>query len=259
MGSTLRIIASGLTSQQRNLDVIANNIANLQTPGFKRTRLEFKDLAYRALSQIEADEGQVHLVGGSQGSGVQVNATQLMLSQGTLQETHNPLDLALDGPGFFAVQLRGGTLAYTRAGNFALDAQNRIVNHDGLPLAPGITLPEGATLVRVDSQGVVWAQVPGGEIENVGQIVAARFANPEGLAAIGHNLFVPTVASGPATTAPPGTPGYGVLHSGALEQGNVDLPDEIARLLQAQRAYQLGLRALHVWDQIAERAVNVRR
>jgi len=259
MDSTLRIITTGVIAQQRNLDTIANNLANVHTPGFKRARVEFKDLPYYGPGQAEAGEGWARLVEGSEGEGVRINATQLLFGQGPLEETQNPLDLALDGPGFFAVQMPDGTTAYTRNGNFTLDQSGRIVSHDGLPLSPEIEVPTGATDVQVDSQGVVWAKVGDGEPQKVGQITIARFANPEGLAPIGHSLFVPTVASGEATSVRAGTPGQANLHSKMIEGSNVDLGDEMTRLIQAQRAYQLGLQALRVWDELASRATNVRR
>lgn len=258
MGATLRIITSGLSAQQRNIDIIANNIANLHTTGFKKSRVEFKDLPYRPEALVAAETEQPELVEALEGEGVRVNATQLILSQGALEETGRALDLALDGPGFFQVQLRDGTTAYTRDGGFALDARNRIVNRDGFLLSPNVVVPEDAVALQVEPDGTVRVQLSSGEDQELGTLTIARFPNPEGLASIGHNLFAPTEASGVAAVGAPGDPGYGELRSGTLERGNVDLSDEVTRLMQAQRAYQLGLEALRAWDQIAAQAANIR-
>jgi len=258
VSATLRIIASGLTSHQRNIDVIANNIANMQTPGFKKTRVEFKDLPHRPEALVAAEAGRITLADESDGEGVRINATQTVFTQGPLQEVGNPLDLALEGPGFFQLRLPDGSIAYTRNGSLSVDAQNRIVNHEGFAIEPPVTLPEGTTAVRVDADGSVWAQAGDGEPKKVGEIRVAQFANPEGLTAIGHGLFASTEVSGAPTVGAPGAPGQAKLHAGVLEQSNVDLADEASRLLQAQRAYQLNLQALRAWDQIAERATSLR-
>lgn len=243
-------LASGLVSQQRNIDTIANNIANVQTAGYKRRRVEFSDLAYREPPQIDGAEGQEQVVTGRLGQGVEVNATLLVLSPGQLTETGNPLDLALEGSGFLQVRLPNGATAYTRDGQLSTDAQGRLATQSGFLVSPEITLPPGSQLAGIDEQGRVMAFMDGEEeARAIGQITLARFANPEGLESAGGNLYTPTAASGEPVEGQPGAAGFAVVRSGMVEESNVDLGEELTRLMRAQRAYQIGISTIRAWDE----------
>jgi flagellar basal-body rod protein FlgG len=255
----MRIAASGLLSQQRALDVVSNNLANLQTPGYKKSRVELKDVVYRPAPGVEIEEGDPALVDYAEGAGVMVGAVQHDLAQGPFEDTGDPLDLGLDGPGFLRVKLADGSTAYTRDGHFSVNSAGQVIDRNGNPLDPPIAVPAGARIERIDPTGEVWARGPQGEPSVIGRVSIATFVNPGGLSAIGQNLFVESTASGPETTVAPGAPGRPALLSGRLERANVDVADEMTRMIQAQRAYQLNLEALRVSDNLAAQAINVRR
>ena len=252
----LRIAASGLLVQQRNLDVVAHNIANADTIAFKRLRLAAQDLpngADRFLALGGAGVAEpVEL-----GRGVALAGIERLVAPGPLLPTDHPLDLALGGDTFLVVAADGRT-AYTRDGALELDAAGRLTTAGGYVVQPEIVVPAEATAVRIDGNGQVWATL-GAEEQVVGQLQVARFGNPAGLLAIGNGLFVPTVNAGAPTVGAPGAGDLPALQPGMLEASNVELAAEFTRMLQAQRAYQLNLRALQAWDEMIGQAANVRR
>lgn len=228
MSQTGKIIGSALARQQLNLDVIANNVANVNTVGYKSTRLDF-------------------------------DSTLLMFSQGQVQDTGRPLDVAVEGPGFLQVTLANGTTGYTRDGELGVDAQGQLVTHGGLRLIPNMTVPAGAEVLGVDAAGNVQIQEAEKTTPTVlGQLTLAQFPNPEGLKVIGDNLYAASANSGAATVAAPGTAGSAALRSGALEESNVDIGEELTRMMQAQRAYQLGVSTFKAWDQAMAQSVRLR-
>lgn len=251
----LSIAATGMSAQQLNVEVIANNIANINTTGYKRTRAEFTDLLY----QVERVQGvptqstqDVVPEGAQLGLGTRLAAIRLLNLQGPLAETGNQLDLALNGPGWFQIAGPNGETLYTRAGAFNISATGQIVTADGYALEPALTLPSGTTGVEINQTGEVFARIEGqSDIVSVGQITLASFTNPAGLDALGSNLFRPTDASGPATTGLPGEPSFGKLQQGYLENSNVDPVREITELISAQRAYEMNSKVIQAADDMA--------
>ncbi|MFQ5784696.1 MAG: flagellar basal-body rod protein FlgG [Alphaproteobacteria bacterium] len=256
---SLSIAATGMLAQQTNIDVIANNIANLNTTGFKRQRPEFQDLLYQNLRRVgsaSSDAGTIVPSGVQLGVGVKSASVYRITAQGNLISTSNTLDLAIQGKGFFHIQLPNGDDAYTRAGTFQLSAQGQIVTQDGFVVAPSITIPSGATDVSINENGEVEVKLDGQVApQNVGQIELATFPNEPGLEAIGDNLLLETPASGTATTGTPGATGFGTLQQGFLEISNVDAVSEITNMIQAQRAYELNSKVITTADQMMS-AVN---
>ncbi|MFH1675888.1 MAG: flagellar basal-body rod protein FlgG [bacterium] len=254
--------ATGLQAQQLNTDVIANNIANANTPGFKRDRLNFQDLLYQTLRKA----GQTSLSGSmvpnslSVGSGVRPIATQKIFLYGAAQSTGNALDLMISGDGFFEVTLADGSSAYTRDGTFKLDSEGNIVTADGLYISPSITIPADAVRIDVSNDGTVSVQIGSdATLTQVGQINLTRFQNPAGLEAIGQNLFKQTDASGDPITGTPGEEGYGQIAQGYLEASNVSIVDELVQLIIAQRAFETNSRAVAVADQLLSISNNLAR
>jgi flagellar basal-body rod protein FlgG len=251
--------ATGMQAQQLNLDVIANNLANVNTTGFKRSRPEFQDLAYQTLRPAGARTGQGEQpVGLETGLGTRVAATRKIFSQGTLQQTDNPLDLAIDGEGFFQVLLPDGTTAYTRAGVFQRDGQGQVVTADGYVLQPAMTVPAGALAVTVSSDGIVSATTADSpQPQQLGQLTTARFVNPAGLRAIGRTLFVPTAASGDPELGTPGQAGFGTITQGFVEASNVSVVEEMVQMITAQRAFEASSKAIRAADDMLGMANNV--
>lgn len=251
----LSIAATGMTTQQLNVEVIANNIANINTSGFKRSRAEFTDLLY----QVERIHGLPLLAGegavpeGAQlGLGARLSAIRLLNIQGPLDNTGNKLDLALNGPGWFQVSGPGGETLYTRAGAFNTNGEGQIVTADGYALEPAITVPQGTTDIHINRSGQVFAHVEGeADMTEIGQITLASFANAAGLNALGGNLFQATEASGPATTGLPGSTSFGTIAQGYLERSNVDPVKEITDLIAAQRAYEMNSKVIQAADDMA--------
>jgi len=254
--------ATGMTCQQRHIDVIANNLANVNTNGFKGSQLNFQDLLYdhRVLPGTEATEGNQVPNGIEVGSGVKIASTTKIFRQGDLEETGRDLDLSIQGQGFFRVAMADGTTAYTRDATFGLDGQRRIVTSDGRPLADGLTVPSGTSDIIISSDGKVFA-VDGatGAQQSVGEVALAVFANPAGLKSIGSNLFVETVSSGAPTTATPGLAGAGELKQGYVERSNVEVVSELVRLIAAQRAYEINTKSINVADRMLQDANNLVR
>jgi flagellar basal-body rod protein FlgG len=248
--------ASGMVAQQMNLDNIANNLANASTAGFYGRRLQFSDLVYQNLVMPgAAATAQTTVAAGLQvGLGTMPTASEVLQTQGNFTSTGNPMDLAIQGLGFFQVTLPDGSIAYTRSGSFHLDNQGNIVTADGNPLQPNIQIPSNATTVTVGSDGTVSVSEPGQtQAQQVGQIQLAMFPNPGGLNSIGNNLMLQTTASGdPIVGTPGGTEGLGTIQQGFLEQSNVDIVEEFVNMIVAQRAYESNSRVVTSSDQMLQ-------
>lgn len=252
----LNIAATGMLAQQLNVEVISNNIANLNTTAYKRQRAEFQDLLYenqRRVGADSSDNGNIVPVGVQIGSGVKTAAVYRINLQGSLLNTNNPLDLAIQGRGYFQITMPDGSTSYTRAGSFQLSPTGEIVTADGYVVQPGITLPNNTTSVAINANGQVLATIAGQtNPQNVGQIQLANFPNEAGLSALGGNLLEETAASGAATTGNPGSTAFGNLQQGYLETSNVDIVSEITNLITAQRAYEMNSKALTTADQMSQ-------
>jgi flagellar basal-body rod protein FlgG len=256
----LSTAATGMDAQQTRLDVCSNNIANVSTPGFKKSRAEFQDLMYQTVRAPGAAAGQgARTPTGLQvGMGVRTAATQRMHGEGDLQQTGNPLDVAIEGPGFFPVQVPGGGTAYTRDGALNLDAEGRLTTADGYALATAVTVPPEAQSISIAADGTVTATLAGeAEPVELGKIELATFANPAGLQAQGRNLFVETQASGTAITGAPGENGIGTLSQGTLELSNVKVVEEMIDLISGQRAYEVNARVIKAADEMLQRTANL--
>jgi len=251
---SLSIAATGMMAQQLHVEVISNNVANLTTSGFKRRRPEFHDLLYQNQRRIGAqssDVGTVVPAGVQVGLGVKPASIYRIHEQGTMQQTENRLDMAIQGQGFFVVELPTGDFAYTRDGSFQLSPDGLLVNADGFPISPGITVPLDATDVAIGANGTVQASVQGQVAPvDLGQLELATFVNDTGLEAIGNNFLIETAASGPATIGAPATDGYGELLQGFLEGSNVNPVSEITALITAQRAYDLNSKVITASDEM---------
>jgi flagellar basal-body rod protein FlgG len=250
----MNIAATGMSAQQTNVEVIANNIANQSTTGFKRQRAEFQDLLYqteRRGGATSSDSGTIVPIGVQIGIGVKTAAVNRINIQGNLIQTGNPLDLAIQGRGFFQILQPDGTTAYTRDGSFALSPTGEIVTADGFVVQPGITIPQNTISVSVNSSGQVQALVAGQlNPQTVGQLQLANFPNEAGLEALGNNLLLETPASGQPTTGNPGSTGFGTLNQGLIETSNVDIVSEITSLITAQRAYEMNSKVIQATDQM---------
>jgi flagellar basal-body rod protein FlgG len=246
--------ASGMEAQQLNLDNIANNLANASTAGFRRRRLQFQDLLYQSLVApgAAATQQTTFPTGLQIGLGSRTAASEIIQQQGDFNQTGNPLDLTIQGPGFFEMQLPSGEIAYTRSGAFHLDSTGIIVDAQGNQLQPAITIPSSATNITIGSDGTVSVLLPGQQqAQQVGSIQLATFANPGGLNSIGNNYFLETTASGnPIVGTPGGTEGLGTVQQGVLENSNVDVVGEFIQMILAQRSYEANSRVVHAADQM---------
>ncbi len=246
--------ASGMEAQQLNLDNIAHNLANSSTAGFRRRRLQFQDLLYQSLVApgAAATQQTIFPTGLQIGLGARTAASEIIQQQGDFNETGNPLDLTIQGQGFFQVQLPTGEIAYTRSGAFHLDSTGIIVDSQGNQLQPAITIPSSATNITIGSDGTVSVLLPGQQqAQQVGSIQLATFANPGGLNSIGNNYFLETTASGnPIVGTPGGTEGLGTVQQGVLENSNVDVVGEFIQMILAQRSYEANSRVVHAADQM---------
>jgi len=263
MSLTLNIGATGMLAQQLNVEVISNNISNMTTTGYKRQRAEFQDLLYQTKirpGSQSSDAGTTIPSGIQQGLGVKAGSVYRVHQQGALEVTENPFDLAITGEGYFLVQLPDGTPSYTRDGSFQMNQNGDLVTSDGYLLDPGITIPIDALDVTINNSGEVLVKIEGQTaLQNVGQVLTSRFANPAGLDAIGSNLFVETTASGTATAGTPDTtPGYGAIEQGALEASNVDVVSEMTSLIQAQRAYEMNSKIIQTGDEMMSTVTQLR-
>ena len=253
---SLWIAKTGLDAQQTQLDVISNNLANVSTNGYKRSRAVFEDLLYQNLRQPGAQSSQTTQVpaGLQIGTGVRPVATARMFTQGNLQQTGNNLDIAINGQGFFPVQMPDGTVGYTRDGSFHRDANGIMVTSNGQPLQPSIAIPANALSVTVGADGTVSVTVPGQvAAQQIGSIQLANFVNPGGLQPHGQNLFTETSASGTPQTGAPGANGHGVLNQGYVETSNVNVVEELVSMIQTQRAYEINSKAIQTSDQMLQR------
>lgn len=251
-----------MVAQQRNLDTIANNLANVNTTGFKAQRAEFQDVIYQSVRASGARAG---------GDAVQPTATQIGLGsqfastggdfkQGAFLSTNNPLDIAIGGDGFFKIEMPDGSSAYSRDGSFKIDSEGAIVTNDGYKLAGGIVVPPGATSVSIAKNGTVTAKVPGtDDPQDLGQIKLTLFPNPAGLTRAGQNLYLPGGASGTADEKDPGSDGAGYLQSGVLEGSNVEIVEEMVRMITAQRAYEINSKAIQTSDDMLSTLNQLKR
>ncbi len=257
---SLWIAKTGLETQQTRIDVIANNLANVSTQGFKRSRAVFEDLMYQTLRQpggYTAEATQLP-TGLQLGSGSRTVATERIQTQGTLEETGNERDVAIRGAGFFQVELPDGTLAYTRAGSFSLDANGQLVTASGYVLQPAINVPDNALSLTIGRDGTVSVTQPGSSAAvQIGQLQLATFINPGGLESIGENLFLETDASGPPNILTPGIDGAGLVMQGWVETSNVNVAEELVNMIQAQRAYELNSKVVQTSDQMLARLAQL--
>ena len=251
--AAMHIARTGLDAQDTRMRVISNNLANVNTTGFKRDRAAFETLAYQVVTApgAQSTAETKYATGLNLGTGVRVQGTARIETQGSLQTTSNALDLALDGDGYFQVQMPGGTLGYTRAGNFSRSAEGLMVTSEGYQVMPGITIPEGATSITIGNDGTVSAQVPGQtESTQIGQIQVASFANPAGLQANGDNYLVETGASGAANLGVAGEDGRGRIRQGMLEGSNVNVVEELVDMIETQRAYEVNSKMISASDEM---------
>jgi flagellar basal-body rod protein FlgG len=260
---SLSIASSGMLAQQLNVDVISNNIANMNTTGFKRQRAEFQDMLYQTLERMgvsSSDQNTLIPTGIQVGSGVRTGSVYRIMAQGNVQSTENPYDLAIEGLGFFRVLMPNGETAYTRAGSFSLNATGQIVTADGYTVQPGISIPNNATDVTINQSGQVFARLAGSTTDtNVGQLDLAVFANEAGLDAQGSSLFKETTASGPAQVGTPASTGYGSIRQGYLELSNVNAVQEITSLITAQRAYEMNSKVITASDEMLQMTSRLSR
>ncbi len=257
---SLYISKTGLDAQQTNLDTIANNLANVSTNGFKRSRAVFEDLLYQTVRQPGAQSSQQTTVptGLQIGTGVKPVAAARIHTQGNLQLTGNALDVAINGQGFLQVLLPDGTTGYTRDGSFHVDANGQVVNSNGYPMQPALTIPPNAANITIAADGTVTATQPGQvNAVQIGQIQLATFINPNGLTSMGQNLYLETDASGTPSTNSPGSNGAGVLNQNYVETSNVNVVEELVSMIQAQRAYELNSKAITVSDQMLQRLTQI--
>ena len=257
---SLWIAKTGLDAQQMQLDVIANNLANVSTNGFKRSRAVFEDLLYQTLRQPGAQSSQqTQLPSGLQlGTGVHPVATEKIFTQGNLQQTGNPLDLAIRGNGFLQVLQPDGSTAYTRDGSFQIDAQGVLVTASGFAVQPQITIPANVQSITIGQDGTVSVQQAGtAKPTQVGAIQLVSFINPAGLQSAGENLYVETAASGSPSANTPGSNGLGRLSQGFLETSNVNVVEELVSMIQAQRAYEINSKVITTSDQMLQRLAQL--
>jgi len=257
----LDIAATGMAAQELNVQVISNNIANMSTTGYKRQRAEFQDLLYEHVSRVGTQtsaQGNILPVGIDLGGGVKTVGTPRLITQGTLSQTGNTLDLAVIGDGFFKILMPDGSFSYTRDGSFKLDAQGRIVTSEGNVVQPGLTVPANSSSITINTQGQVSVTVPGSTKPTIlGQLTLTRFLNEAGLQPVGQNLFLETPASGAPQDGTAAIDCYGSIQQGSLEQANVDAVTEITNLIAAQRAYEMNSKVISASDQMLQTTVQV--
>ena len=253
---SLWISKTGLDAQQTQMDVTANNLANVSTTGFKRSRAVFEDLLYQTIRQPGAQSsGQTQLPSGLQlGTGVRPVATERLFTQGNLQQTQNPMDIAIQGNGFFQVQMPDGSSSYTRDGSFQVNAQGQLVTSSGFTVQPAITIPANTLSISVSRDGIVNVTRAGQTgLTQVGQLQLTGFMNPAGLQSMGENLYTETAASGTPGANTPGTNGMGLLNQGYVETSNVNVVEELVGMIQTQRAYEINSKAIQASDQMLQK------
>jgi flagellar basal-body rod protein FlgG len=262
MMRSMWIAATGMAGQQLNLDVISNNLANVNTVGFKKTRADFEELLYQEVRLPgAASSPNTQLPTGLHvGLGVRPAATQKIFSTGNLEQTGNPLDLAVEGEGFFKILLPNGDTAYTRNGSFKIDRDGRLVTPTGYPIDPEISIPDDTRSVSISSDGIVSVVQGGSEVPTeIGSIELAKFINPGGMRPIGQNLFVATEASGDEIAGVPGEEGIGLISQGFLEMSNVNVVEEMVKMIISQRAYEMNSKAIQTADEMIQTVNNLRR
>lgn len=255
MNPALWIAKTGLDAQQTRMAVVSNNLANVNTTGFKKGRAAFEDLLYqtKVAPGSATTQNDVAPTGMTLGTGVRVVATEKSFAQGNLQQTGNSMDLAINGRGFFQVQMPDGSVAYSRDGSFRTNPDGELVTNGGLKLAPSITLPQGAQSVNIGTDGTVSVSIAGqAAATQVGQIQIADFINPAGLMAKGENLYAETAASGAPQTGTAGVAGFGTLVQGSLEASNVNVVEELVNMIETQRAYEMNSKAISTTDQMLQ-------
>ena len=260
MNAALNIAQTGLEAQDMRMRVISNNLANVNTIGFKRDRADFETLAYQNIRQVGAPNGgDAQLaVGLAMGTGVRVTGTARIHAQGNVQVTSNALDIAVEGNGFFQILMPDGTTAYTRDGAFTLDGQGRVVTSEGYPLQPGLQVPQGATNITIAADGTVSATAAGTtEPTEIGQVQLAQFLNPPGLQPAGGNMLTETPASGAAQLGAPGADGLGRVRQGALESSNVNMIEELVAMIETQRAYEVNSKVVKAADEMMRDATQM--
>jgi len=254
MGSSaMHIARTGLDAQDMRMRVVSNNLANVNTTGFKRDRASFQTLAYQVVTAPGAasTSSTQYATGINLGTGVRIQGTSRIETQGSLQTTGNALDMALDGDGFFQIQMPDGTLGYTRAGNFSRSPQGMLITSEGYQVMPGITVPEGATSITVGTDGTVSATLQGqAEASQIGQIQIASFANPAGLQASGDNYLIESSASGAVSMGNAGEEGRGRIRQGMLEGSNVNVVEELVDMIETQRAYEVNSKMISATDEM---------
>ena len=261
MMRALSIAATGMQAQQTNVEVISNNIANVSTTGFKRSIAEFQDLLYQSTSRVgtaSSEQGTILPTGSQVGLGVRAAGVTRVLTQGSLTETDNPLNLAINGRGYFGVQLPNGEIGYTRDGSFNYSSTGQIVTSEGYPVQPGVTVNPNATAVTINQAGQVIETLPNGKQSTVGQLQLHTFPNEAGLSALGGNILLKTDASGDPSQGLPADPGFGTVQQGYLESSNVNVVTEMTSLIQAQRAYELNSKVIQAADQMLQTTNQVR-
>ncbi len=257
---SLWIAKTGLDAQQTNLDVISNNLANVSTNGYKRQRAVFEDLLYQTMRQPGAQSSQQTQIpsGLTLGTGARTISTERIFTQGSLQRTENSLDIAINGNGFFQIQMPDGTTSYTRDGAFQKDSTGQVVTSNGYPLSPPITIPADALSITISRDGIVSVLQPGSPTPaQVGNIQLANFVNVGGLQSAGENLYVETASSGAPTPNTPGTNGVGLLNQAYVETSNVNVAEELVTMIQTQRAYELNSKAVTTSDQMLARLTQL--
>lgn len=258
----LSTAATGMEAQQLNVEVISNNLANMNTTGFKRQRAEFQDLLYQNVQSMgvdSSDAGTIVPTGVQVGLGVETASIYRITEQGSLNNTGNDFDLAISGRGYFRIQMPDGTDAYTRAGTFAVSPDGQIVTSEGYTVSPGIAIPQGTRDISINEQGQVQVLIDGQTApQTVGQLELSTFFNDAGLEAMGNNLFLESAASGTATAGTPGSPGFGSVRQGFVEGSNVNSVSEITALISAQRAYEMNARVITAADEMLATSSNLR-
>ncbi|HEX2769604.1 MAG TPA: flagellar basal-body rod protein FlgG [Geobacteraceae bacterium] len=262
MMRALLTAASGMQSQQLNIDVIANNLANVNTTGFKKSRPDFQDLMYQNMKSVGAPStSSTQIPSGIQiGLGSKAASVTKVFSAGSITQTGNDLDLAIEGDGFFQIKMTDGTTTYTRDGSFKKDSQGRIVNSDGYPLTPEMVIPTNASKVTIGNDGTVSVLQAGQSTPTtIGTIQLATFSNPAGLSSLGHNLYQPTDSSGTANTGTAGQNGIGTIGQGFLEMSNVSVMEEMVNMIMSQRAYETNSKAVQAADEMLQQTNNIKR
>lgn len=254
--------STGMEAQQTNIDVISHNLANVNTTGFKKSRIDYQDLLYHELKSAGTSSSPSTEVptGIQVGQGVRTVSVEKLFNQGSFKQTENPLDLAIEGDGFFQVSMPDGQVAYTRTGELKIDSEGRIVTPDGYTVEPQITIPDDALSITISADGIVSVTQPGTSTPTeVGNFELAKFINPSGLKALGKNLYMTTAASGDPSTGIPGTEGFGTMAQGFLEMSNVSVVEEMVNMIAAQRAYEINSKAIQTTDDMLQTANTMKR